>query len=121
MKETVSLENIANGAAVERFEEALKSVLANIHDVNTPATQARELSLVFKFKPNKDREIVTINIIPKVKLAPMSPHETQIFVSEQNGEIQGFELNPNQLQLFDEADKEEPEPVIKSAKVQPIR
>jgi hypothetical protein len=120
MKESISLETIANGAAVERFNEALKSVLTNIHDINTPATEVRELHLVFKFKPNVARELAAVTITPKLKLATMSPYETQVFISEQEGEIRGFEMNPNQLQMFDDNDTKKPEP-IDGWKVKPIR
>ena len=72
MKDKMSLTNIGNGAAVERFDIVLKEVLENMQDINTDVDFAREINLKVKFKPNIERQMGVIGITVTPKLAPLS-------------------------------------------------
>jgi len=53
--ETVSLDNLGGGAAVEKFNDELVEVLRNIQDPNTSPTAMREIKLTVSLKPAEDR------------------------------------------------------------------
>ena len=72
--EILSLTTINGGAVAEHFDNALKKVLENIHDINT-TTEAREIIIKAVFRPMSDerRDIISYKVIPKVKLAGQEP------------------------------------------------
>lgn len=51
----VDLSNLSGGAANDYFADAMKKVLANIEDINTPAKAVRGITLTLKIKPSEDR------------------------------------------------------------------
>lgn len=56
-RETINIGNIAKGCVPEVFEHAMQQVLKNIADINTSATQKRQITLKFTFKPSESREV----------------------------------------------------------------
>ncbi len=98
----VKLENLAIGAANERFDEELKKVIPNIMDPNT-TDAAREIKLTVKIKPLDpvDRRVCGVSISCSSKLAPLSPVITSIHVGMKDNEYQAYENNPDQIDLFD--------------------
>lgn len=101
-EEKMSLANLADGAAIERFDIALQEVANNIQDVNTEATAVREVVLSVKIKPDEDRNIGGIEINALPKLAKFMPVVTKAFLGKDikgDGEI--YELSvPKQMDLF---------------------
>lgn len=67
--EKVSLANLANGAAIERFDAELTRVLDNIADPNTKVKQARTVTLTVAIVPSADRTIGVVSIKAASKLA----------------------------------------------------
>lgn len=100
--EIVTLESLSGGAVGERFNIALSEVLDNIIDPNTSATEERAITLKFKIKPDEEREVCSIKISSEVKLAPISPLKTIIFVGKQNGKGVACERSARQADMFAE-------------------
>ena len=72
-EEGVSLDNICEGAAIERFNFAMQAIVENVLDPNTVATAPRELTLKLKIKPDKDRSFANVEMSVTNKLAPIAP------------------------------------------------
>ncbi len=93
--ENVSLQNLARGAVVERFDDALRSVLDNIMDPNTTHA-AREITLKVKIKPDQNRDFGGVDVTCTTKLAPASPLGTKIFIGRDKTGPVATELDPKQ-------------------------
>ena len=94
--EKLTLETLAEGAAVERFDDALKTVLANILDPDT-GTGAREVNLKVKLRPNDDRSMTEIKIECTTKLQPASSITTHAMVDlDGTGAPEAHEIRPKQ-------------------------
>ncbi len=101
MGEPLSLENLGCGAAMEKFEDALKEVLGNILDPNTDPKTAREVVMKVKVKPNELRNEAEVSIHVHSKLAPTKPYPTRIFIGRSvQGNPEAHEVNANQANLF---------------------
>lgn len=99
--EPLSFENMGCGAAEEKFEDALKKVLANILDPNTRPQTAREVILRVKIKPSEERTDADVTIDCQTKLASDKAFPTKIFIGRSvNGQPEAHEINANQVQLF---------------------
>jgi hypothetical protein len=99
--EPLSFENLGCGAAEEKFEDALKKVLANILDPNTRPQTAREVILRVKIKPSEERTDADVIIDCQTKLASDKAFPTKIFIGRDvNGIPEAHEVNANQYQLF---------------------
>jgi hypothetical protein len=101
-KETfVSLDTLAQGAAVEMFNDELKKVLTNILDPNTKATAKRTLVLTVEIKPDEDRFHGSCNVFVKSKLEPNRGVGTVIFMGRHAGEPVASERDERQLSFDD--------------------
>lgn len=85
--EVVSLDTLAGGAAVERFNYELQKALDNIGDVNTRAETTRSVSLTIKIKPNEERSGASVSIEIKSSLAHIKPESTFFHSLPDIGEI----------------------------------
>jgi hypothetical protein len=113
--EYVSLTNLAGGAAVETFDDALQRVLENIQDPNTDAEVPRSVVLTVTIKPDKHRSLGDVKIQAATKTAPPQAVETQFFMGRSPaGLVRASEADINQMNLF-----RDPEPKG-SDKVTPI-
>jgi hypothetical protein len=97
-QEDVSLSNLAGGGVVERFDDELKNILANILDPNTTLA-AREITLKVKIKPDKNRDFGSIDVEVKSKLAPAMPIGTKVFIAVTPSGAVATEYNPAQQSL----------------------
>ena len=61
-EETLTLENLGNGAAVELFDEALEKVLKNIMDPNTDPKAERSITMKVTFKPDENRDMAPVTL-----------------------------------------------------------
>ena len=99
--EKVTIETISNGAAIERLNLELKTVLENIMDNNTSPTFVREINLKVKIKPSDDRGAGAVSIQATSKLAPVVEHMTQIYIGQDiHGNFEASEVI--QADLFPE-------------------
>lgn len=99
-QQSVSLANLAAGAAVELFDEELRKALANILDPNTEAESTRTITLKVTIKPNDLREMGAVAIEATSKLAPYKGTGTQIYIGSKGNDPVAFEWNPKQTSLF---------------------
>ncbi len=105
-EETLSLENLGNGGALELFQDELVNVLENILDPNTDAKAKRKLTLVATFSPNADRNEVGLDVQCTSKLAPLASASATVFVGRKHGQVVAITHDPRQLQLeWDEESK----------------
>ncbi|AQT84314.1 hypothetical protein [Paenibacillus larvae] len=92
----ITLESLANGGVVERFEQELAKVFANIGDPNTSAKAARKINLSLSIKPDEKREIAEVTIQATTTLAPSKELMTTIIMDRDNdGKVVGAELKSN--------------------------
>lgn len=112
----VTLDNLGGGAVLEMFEDALQQVLDNIMDPNTKPTSVREVTLKIKIKPDEDRELAQVEVLPSVKLANVNAYPTQLFLGKDGGKAVATEYNPKQIHARDVLTKqaeEQAENVVK--------
>ena len=70
----ITLETIGGGEMIDRFQESLEKVLANILDDKMDISKPREIKLTLKLKPDiQDRKKVAYAFIIEEKLAPLNP------------------------------------------------
>ncbi|WP_333664742.1 hypothetical protein [Desulfobacter postgatei] len=99
--EPVRIETISQGAAIERLNLELESVLKNIADPNTSPVNIREINLKIKIKPSEDRSFGEVSIQATSKLAPVVEQITQLyFGKDEDGNPEASEVV--QPQLFPE-------------------
>lgn len=80
MSNIVDLERFASGALSEKFNMAYKEVLENIADPNTPHKTKRKLTLELTFSTDEERELSTVDVVTKTKLAPAKSIATKIII-----------------------------------------
>ena len=100
--ECVSLQNLANGRAAERFQQELTRALENCLDLNTRWKTTRKVSLTVTMKMNEDRSRAQVEIDCKSSLGPVKQEETTFFIDRHEGQAVAVEYNPKQMTL-DEA------------------
>ena len=98
----INIGNINEGAMVEGFEIELAKALANIADLNTPATATRAVKLELVLKPHSDRVSIETEFKCSCKLAPIETHKSKIFLGHTgNGEPVAFDADPRQMPLWE--------------------
>lgn len=97
--EVLSLATMKGGAIIERFDDELRKLVANIADPGTPATAKREVSLKFSVKPGKDRGMSSVLVSVTSKLAPGESMETNMFIAITRSGPVATEYNPHQPML----------------------
>lgn len=85
----IDLENLAGGEVAEKFEEAMKKVIANMLDPNTPYKNKRKLTMELTFEQNEDRDDVQIQAVVKTTLSPVKAATTRMSIGKdfRTGEI----------------------------------
>lgn len=101
MKES-TLDNIADGAAMELFNHELKKIAANIKDPNTGATVTRKVTLTFEFKPNDTRDEVGCHVSAKTALAPIRGYSKTVYAGTRNGAPTLYSADTKQTDMFDQ-------------------
>lgn len=97
----LNLENVANGAAGELFENSLREVLSNIMDENRDATTERHITMTFKIKSNAERNMATIVVQSMTKLAPVNAAANAMYFRMERGKPAAYHHNLFQPALFD--------------------
>lgn len=112
MSTQISLDTLDGGGVVELFDTSLQAIMDNIKDPNTKPEGLREITLTFKFKPEKNRNYTGMTYSAKTKLQPSEPVEISLFVDKDRSTKKplGYELaapdeHPDQHRL-DGVDKE---------------
>ena len=77
-----SILDMARGAIKERVDYEMSRIMDNILDVNTNPTKERSLTITVKFKPDPERQQISVQAIAKSKLEPTNPVATALFLLE---------------------------------------
>jgi hypothetical protein len=93
MEETrrqLSLTTIAEGAAIEMFDEAMQKIIENVQDPNT-TLKPRTIQLTVKVTPSKNRHFIETDIAIANKLAgQVSVQATAVIERDQSGKPRAF-------------------------------
>lgn len=95
----LSLVTLEGGAVVEMFDRALEKVAANLADINT-GLGAREIHLVVKAKPSRDRSMVEWSAeVKPPKLAGQDPVGGTALIDQENGRPALLGRKPSQTEI----------------------
>lgn len=93
IEKRIVLDEFANGALAERFNQAMQDVLENIADPNTKYQFKRKLNVSLTLTTNEDRELVSVDVLTKSTLAPKSSIQTMMIVDKDlKGQVVGTEF-----------------------------
>lgn len=76
-----SLDQLMDGALVERFNQELATLMENVYDLRTNPNKRRRISLIFDFKPNKRRDAAEMSADVMIVTAPPIPLKQTILMS----------------------------------------
>ncbi|MFD3261894.1 replication terminator protein [Paenibacillus lentus] len=97
----ISLDELANGAALELFEREMRKVAENIIDPNTPWKAKRKIVLTVTISPDRRREASEVEVDVKSTLAAVNGVSTQIaFGVDGEGKAQYAELLSGERNQF---------------------
>lgn len=97
----LTLDNVANGAAIELFDKALGEVLDNIMDENRPAESKRTITLKIELRANRERNMGVITVECDTKLVPVQAAEATMYMRQEKGKPAAYGHNIHQPSLFD--------------------
>lgn len=105
MKPIRSLDDLMNGAALERFNRCLDEVLKNIQDQNTDAKKTRKITMTLTVKPDKSRNSAKFLLAVSPGLAPIEPYEVNVMLArDDKGNTSAAEFGneiPGQMDVED--------------------
>jgi len=109
----IDLTTVNGGAMMEGFGIELQKVLANIADINTPATATRTVTLELILKPHSDRVVIESEVKCRSKIADIETHKAKIFLGQtEDRALIAFASDPRQMILFaPPRPKEAPAPI----------
>lgn len=96
---TVDLNELADGALKEKFEEAWSELIENVIDPNVATKHARSITIKITVKPNGDRNFCSTGIQVSTSLPPTNPVETAITVGTIGGKPSVREYKAEQSKL----------------------
>jgi hypothetical protein len=100
----LTLDNLASGAAEERFQYEMDKVLANIADRNTDPEAKRKITLEIVFAPMGDREVIGLAVNVTSKLAGLKPVSSTAYLVERNGVPLAVARDIRQIDAFEPTD-----------------
>lgn len=93
MSKIVDLNNFADGAMAERFNQELQKVLDNVVDPNTDPKKVRKVTLIVSISSNEKRELANVSVQAKSTMSPARNIETQLIMDyDSKGKVTGAEL-----------------------------
>ena len=78
----IDLESFAGGELAEKFEDAMKKVVANMMDPNTPFKNKRKITIELTFEQNEDRNDVQISAVVKTTTSPVKAATTRMSIGK---------------------------------------
>lgn len=78
----IDLENLAGGELAEKFEDAIKKVIENMRDPNTPYKTKRGITIKLTLEQTEDRDDVSIDGQVETKLAPVKGIKTRMTIGK---------------------------------------
>lgn len=90
---SMNFDEFAGGSLAEKTNIALKQVIENLLDVNTPYKDKRKITIEIGFTQNEERDDVSVAVTVKTKLASTSPTKTNMAIGKdlRTGEIMAEE------------------------------
>ena len=87
--ELLNLNEIADGASQEKLNAAMRKVLENMQDPNTPYKVKRGITVKLGFTQTESRNDAVVDVSVETKLAPASPIQTMMSIGKdlRNGEV----------------------------------
>lgn len=76
-----SILQMARGAIMERIDYEMTKVVDNILDPNTEATAKRKVQLTIEFRPDSNRQTVSVACGVKSALCPTNPVATSLYIT----------------------------------------
>lgn len=76
----LTVENLYNGGVMERIQEEVQRVIANISDPNTEAKKPRKIKMEMTIKPNEQRNTAEVVVSTSSVLQAPRPIETSIMI-----------------------------------------
>lgn len=96
----MTLQQLGRGVVIERFDELIQEVAANILDPNTSPTATRTITLTITIKPTDARDMGTTTFQGTAKLAPKKGSASVMYFGrDRDGEIHVSEKNINQPEI----------------------
>lgn len=91
--ELLNLNEIAEGALQEKINAAMRKVLENMQDPNTPYKVKRGITIKIGFTQTESRTDAVVDVSVETKLAPSSPINTMMAIGKdlRNGEFYAAE------------------------------
>lgn len=78
----LNLKDLANGALQEKADTAMRKVLENMQDPNTPWKNKRQINIKIAFVQNEGRDDAAVEVSVDTKLAPVSPVVTRMAIGK---------------------------------------
>src|SRR3990167_9066223 len=100
MREELTLENLLNRGAGEKFRSALEEAVENILDPNTKPEATRKVVLELTIKPNASRTKSTSWVTCYAKTQPDAATETTLIFGRKNGPPFAVEDYAEQAEMF---------------------
>lgn len=89
----IDLNEFADGAAAEKFNNEMQKILDNIADLNTDPEKIRTVTLTVKIKPSENRQTANVSVSAKSALAPAKEVSSTILMDrDTTGKMVGKEL-----------------------------
>ena len=87
--ELLNLNGMADGALQEKLNAAMRKVLENMQDPNTPYKVKRGITVKLGFTQTESRNDAVVDVSVETKLAPASPIQTMMSIGKdlRNGEV----------------------------------
>lgn len=99
---TVTLANVASGAAPVLFAEAFDKILRDIEDPNTKAKVKRSVRLTFTVTPEENRRTLGVEVAVETTTAKRRGHAGQMFIVHRDGQLGAVNFDPRQLDIESE-------------------
>lgn len=111
----LNLEELAGGGLSEKINSAMKKVLENMQDPNTPWKNKRQIIVKMSFTQNEDRDDTAVELSVDTKIAPASPLTTRMAIGKDlaSGDVYAEEYGRQirgQMNLDDYAPAENQKP-----------
>ncbi|MFT8556037.1 replication terminator protein [Liquorilactobacillus hordei] len=90
----LQISELAHGAIQEKLNGELNKLFENIHDPNTKATDKRVVNIKLEFKPDENRQVVTMNCDVSIKTASVEGVSTTVLTGKDlnTGKVEAHEL-----------------------------
>lgn len=87
--ELLKLEEFIGGALQEKVNMAMREVIDNMRDANTPWKKKRHIIIKISFAQNEDRDDAEVETSVNVQTAPISPMSTRMMIGKdlKTGEV----------------------------------